>query len=80
MLSAGLSETETKMRLGRHRIITLGSMGRKLGPKEMLVTHTDNSLGEELQKLTTEMRLSEPTRVKYETAIPIQAVDGLIGV
>ena len=46
----------------------------------MLGTHTDNSLGEELQKLTTEMRLSEPTRVKYETAIPNQAVDGLVGV
>ena len=46
----------------------------------MLGTHTDNWLGEELQKLTTEKRLSEPTRVRYETAIPNKTVDGLVGV
>ena len=34
MLSAGLSETETKMRRNRRRIITLGSMGRNLDQRK----------------------------------------------
>ena len=58
----------------------VGERGKELGRKEMLGTHTDNWLDGKLQKLTTETRLSEPTRVKYETAIPNQAVDGLVEV